>query len=539
MRTTGPTTTRRAALKGGLAAAAAIGLPGRLTAQTAPSRARTLRAVIHGDIGSFDPIWTTANVTSYHGGLVYDTLFSADAAGNPQPQMVGKHGVSDDRKTYTFELRDGLKFSDGNAVTAADCVASIRRWAARDGFGQHMFLRVADTPVMDQKTFRIVLKEPYGMVLDALAKLGTNVCYVMRKAEAETDPMQQIKEIVGSGPCMLNRDMSKQGVAYVYDRRTDYVPRSEPVDGSAGGKVMKLDRIVIDNIRDEQTAVAALQSGEIDFMESPPFDLLDQLEGNKDLKLQILNPTGNMGWLRMNFLHPPFDNVKARQAVLHLINQKDFMQATFANAKYTRSCGSLFACGTPMENDANTDWFKGAPNLARARQLLQESGYDGRPIVILQATTIAFMNNSAELLAQALRQIGANVQLAAADWGGIVQRRASKAAPDQGGWNMFITWATGSNVGNPISLAGHAAVGDKGWFGWPSDARHEELRNAWAAAPTLDARKAVARQMQENAWNFVPHAYLGQWVQPAAYRANIKGVIGIPELLPFWNIERA
>jgi peptide/nickel transport system substrate-binding protein len=532
------TTTRRTALKGGLATAAAFSLPAIGTAQTAPTRARTLRAVIHGDIGSFDPIWTTANVTSYHGGMIYDTLFSADVDNNAQPQMVGKQGVSDDKKTYTFELRDGLKFSDGSPVTSADCVASIRRWAARDGFGQHMFLRVADTPVVDAKTFRIVLKEPYGMVQDALAKLGTNVCFIMRKAEAETDPMQQIKEYVGSGPFVMNRDATKQGVAYVYDRRADYVPRTEPVSGSAGGKVAKVDRVVIDNIRDEQTAIAALQSGEIDFMESPPFDLLDQLEGNKDLKLQILNPTGNMGWLRMNFLHPPFNNPKARQAILHLINQKDFMQATFANPKYAKTCGSLFACGTPMENEANMDWFKSAPNPKRAAELLKESGYDGRPIVILQATTIPFMNNSALLLAQALRQIGANVQLAAADWGGIVQRRANKGAPDAGGWNIFITWASGANVGNPISLAGHAAIGDKGWFGWPEDAAHEVMRNEWAAAPTLDARKAVARRMQENAWNFVPHAYLGQWVQPAAYRANVRGVIGIPELLPFWNIEK-
>jgi peptide/nickel transport system substrate-binding protein len=531
-------TTRRSVVKGGLAAAALTAAPGILTAQTTPTKARTLRAVIHGDIGSFDPIWTTANVTSYHAGMVYDTLFSTDANAVPQPQMVGKHGVSDDKKTYTFELRDGLKFTDGSAVKAADCVASIRRWAARDGFGQHLFLRVADAPVVDDKTFQIKLKEPYGMVLDALAKLGTNVCYIMRKQEAETDPMQQIKEIVGSGPFVMNRKATKQGVAYVYDRRADYVPRPEPISGSSGGKVVKLDRVIIDNIRDEQTAIAALQSGEIDLMESPPFDLLDQLAGNKDLTLQVLNPTGNVGWLRMNFLHPPFNNVKARQAMLHLINQKDFMQATFANPKYSRTCGSLFACDTPMENDANTDWFKGAPNLTRAAALLKESGYDGRPIVILQATTIPFMNNSAQLIAQALRSIGANVQLAAADWGGIVQRRGNKSAPDAGGWNIFITWASGANIGNPIGLAGHAATGDKGWFGWPEDAAHEVMRNEWAAAPTLDARKAVSRRMQENAWNFVPHAYLGQWVQPAAFRSNVKGLIGIPELLPFWNIEK-
>ncbi len=531
-------TTRRNVMKGGLAAAALAGAPGIVKAQTAPTRARTLRAVIHGDIGSFDPIWTTANVTSYHGGMIYDTLFSADKDMVAKPQMVGKHGVSDDQKTYTFELRDGLKFSDGSAVTAADCVASVRRWAARDGFGQHLFARVTDTPVVDDKTFRIVLREPYGMVYDALGKLGTNICYVMRKKEAETDPMQQVTEYIGSGPFTMNRDASKQGAQYVYDRRADYVPRSEPVSGSAGGKVVKLDRVVIDNIRDEQTAVAALQSGEIDFLESPPFDLLDQLETNRDLKLEVLNQTGNVGWMRLNFLHPPFNNVKARQAMLNLIDQRQFMQATFANPKYARTCGSLFGCGTPMENDTNTDWFKGAPNLAKARQLLQESGYDGRPIVILQATSIPFMNNSAQLIAQALRQIGANAQLAASDWGGVVQRRSNRGAPDAGGWNVFITWATGSSFGNPVALAGHAATGERGWFGWPSDEAHERMRNEWAAAPTPEARVAVARRLQDNAWNFVPHVYLGQWVQPAAYRANVRGVITIPELLPFWNIEK-
>lgn len=530
--------TRRNILKGGLAAATLASLPSIARAQAQPPRARTFRAVIHGDIGSFDPIWTTANATSYHAGLIYDVLFASDANYKPQPQMVGKWNLSDDKKTYTFELRDGLKFSDGAPVTAADCVASVRRWAARDGAGQHMFQRVADTPVVDDKTFRIVLREPYGLVIEALGKLSTNMCVVMRKKEADTDPNQQISEYIGSGPFVMNRDQSKQGAAYVYDKSSSYVPRSEPTSGAAGAKVAKVDRVIIDNIRDEQTAMAAIQSGEIDFYEVPPFDLLDQVEENKELKLQVLNPTGNMGWMRMNFLHPPFDNVKARQAMLNLIDQKEFMQATFPNPKYARTCASYFGCGTPMENDANTQWFKGAPDLALAKKLLQESGYDGRAIVVLQATNIAFMNNSALLIAQALRKIGANVELAASDWGGVITRRANKGPTNQGGWDIFITYATGHTFGNPIALAGHAATGERGWFGWPSDGRQEQLRNQWAAAQTPEERLRIAKLIQENAWTFVPHVYLGEWVQPAAMRANVKGVIGIPELIPFWNIEK-
>src|SRR3954466_10824356 len=151
-------TTRRKVLAGGLAAA--IGGPSIIPARPQPSAARTVKAVMHADLRVLDPIWTTANISAYHGAMIYDTLFGLDDSFTPQPQMVSKWGVSDDRLTYTFELRDGLKFSDGAGVTAADCVASVRRWAARSGSGQTMMKRVKDTPVVDDKTFRIVLSEP-------------------------------------------------------------------------------------------------------------------------------------------------------------------------------------------------------------------------------------------------------------------------------------------------------------------------------------------------------------------------------------------
>src|SRR5215216_5596409 len=126
-------TTRRSVLAGGLATAAIGGAPFVIKAQAQPAAARTLKAVMHADLRVLDPIWTTANISAYHGGMIYDTLFGLDASFTPQPQMVSKWGISDDKLTYTFELRDGLRFSDGQAVTASDCVASVRRWAARSG----------------------------------------------------------------------------------------------------------------------------------------------------------------------------------------------------------------------------------------------------------------------------------------------------------------------------------------------------------------------------------------------------------------------
>ena len=531
-------THRRQLLQGAALATLGLSLPRLSRAQTAPARAATLRCVMHADLASFDPIATTASITAYHGALIYDTLFAHDADGVARPQMLSGHSVSADGLTHLLTLRPGLKFHDGQVVTAADCVASVRRWGARDGAGQHMFRRVESIAARDEASFAIQLKEPYPLLADFLGKSSPSICFIMREADASTDPARPVTTTVGSGPFVFNRQATRTGSQYVYDRNPAYLARPEPASGFAGGKVARMERIVLQNMPDEQTAVSALLAGEIDFIEKAPIELLDQFEGNRDIRLEVLNKTGSMGWLRMNFLQPPFNNVKARQAMLHLIDQKAIMQATFGNPKYYRDCGSLFSCGTTMENDANTGWFRSGQDFARAAALFKEAGYDGRPVVIMQQTATPVMNNAALLVAQWLRRAGVNVQLVPLDWAGIVARRANKSAPSEGGWNIMLTYASGNAYNNPITLAGHAANGERGWFGWPEDARHEQLRDAWVAAEGLEGRKAVAREMQENAWTFVPHVYLGQWFDTAAMRSDVEGMIGLPDLVPFWNVRR-
>ena len=531
-------TSRRRFIQGTTTTIALAGAPRFVRAQPAPATQRTIKAVLHADLRVFDPIWTTANVTAIHGLMIYDTLFGTDEKKAVHPQMVEAWGVSDDKKTYTFTLRDGLKFHDGQAVSAADCVASIRRWAVRDAAGQHLFRRVADTPVKDDKTFQIVLKEPYGLVLDALGKIETNVPVIMRKRDAETDANQQVTANIGSGPFVFNEAETQSGQRYIYDRNPNYVPRQEPPSGIAGGKVVKVDRVIFENMPDEQTAVAALRAGEIDFYEVPPIDLLPELESDRSIKLEVINKSGNVGMCRLNYLHPPFDNVKARQAMLYLINQEDILKAVFGNPKYYRACGSLFGCGGTMHNDANLDWFKGGQNIAKAKALFQQAGYDGRPVVILQATNVAWNNTAALLIAQWLREAGVNAELAASDWGGVVTRRAVKKPPSEGGWNIFVTWGSGEAFDNPIALAAHMASGETAWFGWPKDHLHERLRDEWALAETLEQRQAIVRRLQDNAWNYVPMALLGQWAPPVAYRANITGMLKVPTVVLFWNVEK-
>jgi peptide/nickel transport system substrate-binding protein len=532
-------TSRRSVLKAGVGGLALAAAPSIGRAQTAPPLARTVRAVLHADLRVFDPIWTTANITSYHGSMIYDTLFATDANFRPQPQMVNRWSTSDDRLTWTFELRDGLVFHDGTPVTSADVIASLRRWGVRDGFGQHLFARVADTPVVDDRTFRIVLREPYGLMLEALAKIGPSCPYIMRRREAETDPGTQVRETIGSGPFTYNRDESRPGVRYVYDRNPNYRPRGEPPSFNAGGKVVKIDRAIWLNMPDETTALNALRNGEIDFYEVPPQDLVPELRSDRSLTVEVLNKTGHIGWLRMNHLHPPFDNVKARQAMLHVINQADLMKAIFGDVHGAwRQCGAYFGCGNPMENDENTGWLAAGQNIARARELFREAGYDGRPVIVLQATDHWFANPAGLLVAQWLRQAGVNVDLAASDWGAVLARRANRNPPAQGGWNIFTTTTTSLSLSDVVGSTGHVMTGTNGWFGWPTDPPLEAMRNEWAAAPDLAARQAVARRMQRRAWEVVPQLFLGNMFRSSAWRRTLTNVIAMPELVPFWNMEK-
>ena len=537
------TSSRRSVLTAGVAAAALVGagVPHLTRAQARPPR--QARMVPHGDLNILDPIWTTQNMAAYHGAMMYDTLYGIDANFVPQPQMVGKTDLSADRKTYTMELRPGLKWHDGTAVTARDCVASLRRWQAKDGAGQHLFERVADTPVVDEKTFRIVLKEPYGLLLDALAKTSTPLCVMMKAEIAATDPNTQITKHIGSGPFKFIEAEYRPGSRVVYERNPDYVPRSEPASGIAGGKRVMLDRVIWDIMPDAQTAASALMAGEVDFFEVPPIDILPALSATPGVKVEVFNKLGNIGQIRLNHLHPPFNNLSARKAAQLAISQEDIQRAAVGDPKFYRTCGSNFTCGSAMGVEDGADALMlGAPmaqRQARARELLKESGYDGRPIVLLHATNIHVMNQTMLVVAQNLRQIGMNVQLASTDWGAVVTRRSNQNPPDQGGWNVFYTYSGGNSAASPISLFAHAAVGRKGWFGWPENPQIETMRNEWAAASTLDARKAVASRMNRTMIEYVHDIKTGQWVAPVAYRGDrLRNMVQVPEVVPWWNVER-
>ena len=497
---------------------------------------KTVRVVMHSDLKILDPVWTTAYIVRNHGYLIYDTLFALDDKLEPQPQMVESWTVSDDKLTWTFKLRDGLKWHDGTTVTTADVIPSVKRFTDKDVQGGLLAKVTKEMKAVNDRTFQITLKEPFGLVLKTLAKSASVPLFVMPKRVAETPISQQIADTTGSGPFIFKKDEWKPGEKVVYLRNPDYVPRKEPPSGLAGGKIAKLDRIEWVSIPDGQTAVNALIQGEIDMIETPAHDLLPVLERDKNIVITVPDHLGSTYVLRFNWKLPPFDNLKARRAAEYALNQLDFLKANIGDPRYFKECRAMFGCGATFETAAGTDGLLQS-NFEESKKLLAEAGYDGKPIVVMQTTDLNTHVNLAPVAKSLLEKGGFKVDVQSMDWQTQVSRRTKKDPVDKGGWNISMTAAATVLLSDPIVNHYTEATGDRAQFGWPLDEEIEKLRMEFARESDPKKQFALAEQVQKRVLDLGITVPLGQFLQPMARRKNVTG--NIPSPVPvFWNVEK-
>ena len=520
------------------AAAAAASLPATLAAPALAQSeaARVLKFVPQANLTSLDPIWTTASVTAEHGNYVYETLFAVDAQAKAHPQMAAGYTVSPDGRTYEIKLRDGLSFHDGTPVRAADCVASLKRWIARATIGQSLDQFLDAWVAKDDKTLQVKLKKPFPLLIDALAEPAQSA-FIMPERVAMTDPFKQITEAVGSGPYVFEPKEYVSGSRVVYHKFAKYQPLATPPSWYSGGKIAHFDRVEWHIIPDPATASAALQSGEIDWWELVLADLIPMLKQDKGVHIGLADPAGYMGVMRFNELYPPFDNVKMRQAVLHTIDQKEYMGAVTGNdASAFQVCHSFFPCGTPYGVTPSPDRMA-KPDWALAHKLVQEAGYKGEKIVLINPTDFATIQPFGEITYANLKKLGLNVDLVETDWGTVVQRRELKTPPDKGGWSIFHTWWTGEAILNPAINPIIGGQGGKGWFGWYKSAKMQAMIAAWLVAKTSAERHAIVARMQTLGFHDVPSVPLGQFFIHTGYRTSLAGHVRAPTAVP-WGMHR-
>ncbi len=500
--------------------------------------ARVLRFVPQANLANLDPIWTTQYVVRNASLLFFDTLYGVNSKLEPKPQMAEGHEVSSDGLTTTIKLRSGLKWHDGEPVRASDCVVSLQRWMVRDNMGQMIRARLHEIAAVDDRSFRIVLKQPFSKLIYALAKVGTPTAFMMPERIAKTDPYKQMTEYVGSGPFRFRRDQWVPGSQAVFDRFDGYVPREEPADWLAGGKRVFFDRVEWRIIPDAATAAAALQSGEVDWWENPISDLIPILRSNQDVAIDLADPLGNIGDLRFNHLYPPFDDERVRRAVLTAANQADYMQAIVGeDRKLWQESASFFTPNTPLWSDYGGDVLK-QKSIKDGRKLVSEAGHQGTKVVLIVGTDIQITKAQSDVTADLLDKLGLKVDYVATDWGTVGARRASKAPPDQGGWNVFHTWHAGVDCVNPGSQPAYYTTGDKAWFGWPKSEYVQSKIDAWFAADSFEQEKVAVRELNKAEMDFATFLPTGFFKGYQAWRKNLSGVVQAPFPV-VWGVKKA
>jgi peptide/nickel transport system substrate-binding protein len=527
---------RRAFLKtaAGTIVAGAISAP----AVSQRAAARTLRFVPQADLANFDPIWSTQYVVRNGAALIWDMLYGVDENLQPRRQMVESEEVTEDGLTWTFRLRPGLTFHDGEQVAARDVVASIARWQARDNMGQMLKAIENELAAVDDRTFRWRLKKPFHKMLLALGKIGTPSLFIMPARIAATDPFKPINDYVGSGPMKFVRSEWVPGAKAVFEKFSGYAPRQEPASWAAGGKQMLLDRIEWMTMPDPATASAALQSGEVDWWEEPLADIAPLLRKNRNIVVDIADPLGNIGTFRMNHLHPPFNDVRARRAILTAMSQEDYMRAIGGEESgLWKPLPSFFTPGTPLYTEEGGDILKGPRDFDAAKRLLAESGYAGQPVTCLAAQDFAVHKAMGDVTADLLRRLGINVDFVATDWGTVAARRAQKSPPGQGGWHMFHSYHAGAICSDPSGYTAIRANGDKAWFGWPTSPKVEAAIQSWYDAASREEEQAAIRRLNRAAFEDVVYAPTGFFLMYQAWRKNVTGIVKGP--LPFfWGVSK-
>ena len=504
----------------------------------ASARAETIRYVPLGDLRVLDPIWTSAAITLNHGQMIYDVLLTVDSQFKPRLQMAESYTQSADGLRWTFTLRPGLLFHDGTPVRGRDVAASLRRWAQRVTAGQAMLGYLTSITAPDDRTVELLFARKFGPVLEALAS-PVLAPFVMREKDAETSAFEQVRTAVGSGPFMFVAEAFRPGDRVLYRRFPGYVPRNEPPDGYAGGKVAKVDEVEWRTLPDVSTAVAALQAGEVDILEAVPPDLQALLRRRADVTLRVLNTSGFIGNIRPNTAHPPFSDPRARQALLLIVDQAEYSAALAGSAELARVCLAVFVCGTPYATDvATAPWAR--TDFARAKALLAEAGYRNERVVLLDPADQPDIHMIAQLTAGALRQAGVNVDVQTMDWSTLITRRNTRDPPSSNpsGWDLAFTLWGGFSLSSPLTNTPLVATCDgKNLYGWPCDAEIERLRAAFLDAASDAERMEVIGKLQTRYFEVVPYVSTGMFLRPVAFRSNLRGMLETPYPV-MWNIEK-
>ncbi len=469
---------------------------------------------------SLDPHASTAIATSDIMRPVFESLLTVDADYNIKPMLADAWEQSDDGKTITFHLREGVLFHNGEELMADDVVASLNKW--KEAPGSREQFTEAEFEAEDNYTVVLRLPEPLSTTLTALSFGGGGFAAIMPKESIDNASADGIEEFIGTGPFKFDKWKPDQSIHLT--KFEDYQARSEPSSGLAGKREALIDDLYFVFVKDPSTRVSGIQTGEYDVVVEVPFDNATQLENDSNIENHI-HPGGFL-IAHFNKKAGLFTDVKARQAVANALEMESILRSAYAEENYYRISHNLMMEQQEKQwySDIGKDHYN-VHDTEKAKQLLNESGYNGEEITILTTRDYEPQYNAAVVIQEQLKNIGMQVNLEVYDWATLLEKRQ-----DETGYVMYVI----ENVGVIEPSAQNFLRSD--YPGWTESPELDKLIESFRSKQTLDDAKDLYAGIQQWYVDYLPVVKIGDYNKVATTRKAVKN-FNHQDGYIFWNVS--
>jgi peptide/nickel transport system substrate-binding protein len=484
---------------------------------TTAKRGGTLRVAIIGEPPALDPQFTTATLTANITWHMFEALFYRDKQFSPKPLLAESYEFTENNKVLTIKLRSNVKFHDGRPLTGDDAIASLLRYSKLSGRGRNLFTRVANLDKVDTHTIRFEFKEPTGIALIYLAQVDS---FIMPKDLAEAYPDKGLEQFIGTGPFKFKERLPDRYIALVPNE--DYTPVDGGPDGYGGTKIPYFDEIRFIPVPEQAVRGDGLVTGEFDFAEQLSLDNYDAFKAEPNLTLQVTMPYYFYGAHFNKSKESIMSNPKLRNALLAAVDVEPVARAGFSRPEFYRLYSSQSAPETPWHTDSGAEYYN-QRNDEKAKQLLAEAGYDGRPIRWLSTKEYSYNYNMALVLKQQLEAIGVTIDLQVMDWATLVKTRSQRDA-----WDIFITGH--ESYQHPVLQP----YMNPTWPGFWENAQRDQLVQQ-LMGETDEARiKELARELDRVWWEDAVMIKVCEGATLRGYTKKLQGYANLPDWF-FWN----
>lgn len=466
-----------------------------------------IRIAIDAQPPTLDPMITTTTATKEIARHVFETLLVLDPNYEVAPMLAESFEKSEDGLVYTFKLREGIKFHNGQEMKAEDVSASMNRWLekstrAANAIGEGEFVVQGDYEVA------LNIKKPTIGVLDIIASTN-QFAGIMPKDIIDTAPAEGITDIVGTGPFKFAEWKQDQ---YIHlQKYDDYQALDTPSNGLSGKKEALVDNLYFDIVNDGSTRLAGITTGQYDLAYQIPFDSYEQVKSSSDVT-PLLNLYGGLTFV-FNKKEGVFTDQKIRQAVNYGINNEDVLMGAMGNKDFYRlDNGLMYKEQAKWYTDVGKEFYN-QNDLEKAQALLREAGYDGQEVRILATRDYEYIYNTAVVMKGQLEGMGIKAEIEVVDWPTLVQKRTEPT-----GWDAYITGFS------PVSIPTQLLALDPTYPGWPDTEKLRTLTEEIRSAASDEESYEKWIELQEYNWSeYVAFIKIGDFFSFAAYRDSIIG----------------